>query len=149
MSGLKSRLVSAARLWAAAQEPEAPLSRLGKKVAGDAGFFTRIESPAATLTIATLERFAQFLVAAEHWPDGEVPDEVCQFAHVVGGSGAAPDQSPDTNPAGIAIPVSETERGTPEGSPATGPSGRAPAADDWSPPSAAGETASVPHGEAA
>jgi len=98
---LKSRLIAAAQFWAGAHDPEAPLSRLGKRVAGDANFFARIEAPDATLQVATLERFARFLGDAGNWPDGAVPDEVCDFVHVTGVSSAACAASPDS--AGVPI----------------------------------------------
>lgn len=88
MSDLKSRLVRACETWAAAhaaaEAREVPLSRIGKRVAGDANFFQRIEPSWATCNITTLERFAQFLGDGANWPDGSVPEDVRDFVHVIG-----------------------------------------------------------------
>jgi hypothetical protein len=82
MSDLKSRLIRCAEAWA--QAHDCGVSRLGKRVAGDANFFVRLESPDATCNIATLEKFGRFLGAGENWPAGRVPDDVVAFIHVLG-----------------------------------------------------------------
>lgn len=83
---LKSRLLTCAEAWAAAHgngEGPAPLSRLGKAVAGDANFFDRIAGGGG-LNLATLEKFARYLADAASWPAGAVPEEAAAFAHAVG-----------------------------------------------------------------
>lgn len=82
MSDLKSRLLDCAERWAAAHDG-APLSRIGKTVAGDANFFDRI-SRGGGVNLATLEKFAGFLADPANWPDGAVPKEAVAFAHVTG-----------------------------------------------------------------
>ncbi len=84
MIDLKSRLFQAARNWCAAQGDDVPLSRIGKRVAGDANFFLRLEAPEATLQVATLEKFGRFLTDAANWPDEQVPYDICEFAHAIG-----------------------------------------------------------------
>ena len=92
MSDLKSRLFEVARQWCAAQGDDVPLSRLGKRVAGDANFFARLEPEGATLHLATLERFARFLNDGAHWPAGTPPVDVHAFAHAIG---IAPQEAQD------------------------------------------------------
>lgn len=79
---LKSRLFAAADAWLAAHD--APPSRLGKRVAGDANYFERLKADGASTTTATLTKFAQFFADAGNWPDGRVPAEAVEFAHVNG-----------------------------------------------------------------
>lgn len=79
---LKSRLIQCAEAWAAAHG-DAPLSRLGKLVAGDANFFERLRAGGG-VNVTTLEKFARFLADAANWPDGTVPEEARAFAHVTG-----------------------------------------------------------------
>lgn len=79
---LKSRLFAAADAWLAAHD--APPSRLGKRVAGDANYFERLKADSASTTTATLTKFAQFFADAGNWPDGRVPAEAVEFAHVNG-----------------------------------------------------------------
>lgn len=100
---LIDRLRSLAGQWAAAQEPPAPLARLGRLVINDGGFFARIDTPGATTTVATIERFARWLAEAGNWPEGvEVPDEARAFAHVVGvtpeQAGESPGKAGDDSP---------------------------------------------------
>ena len=61
----------------------ASLAQLGRSAVSDSSFFSRPE-PARGPTTATLERFARFLGDAANWPDGEVPEAVRGFVHVVG-----------------------------------------------------------------
>jgi hypothetical protein len=101
---LKSRLLACAERWAAAHgrdgEP-APLSRLGKAVAGDANFFERIAGGGG-VNVSTLEKFARFLADPANWPGGVVPDDARAFAHVTGvsaeGAGASPGKGGDVSP---------------------------------------------------
>ncbi|MBA3053627.1 MAG: hypothetical protein FP826_01520 [Sphingomonadales bacterium] len=126
---LVERLRLCAQLWT--DHNAATLARLGRTVINDGGYFARIDSPEASTTTATLEKFARFLGDGANWPDGLVPEAVRDFVHVVG---VCPDPampSPDTSPANIAA-SGDHDRAVPE--PA---SGRAPAAVAL-PPSAAG-----------
>lgn len=84
---LIDRLRASARVWTTRHE--ATFARLGREVVNDGGFFARIESPGASTTTATLERFARFFSDPVNWPDGLVPAEVCDFLHVVGITPAA------------------------------------------------------------
>lgn len=93
---LLDRLRSAATLWADAHG--ATLARLGRTVINDGGFFARLESPGASTTTATLERFARFLGDGANWPDGVVPAEVGAFVHITGVR--APDGAAATGQAG-------------------------------------------------
>ena len=86
MSDLKSRLLAAADRWSEAHDG-APLSRLGKPVAGDANFFERVRSGGG-INLATLEKFAAHLADPANWPEGAVPQEALDLAHAVGGSAA-------------------------------------------------------------
>lgn len=63
---------------------EAAPGRIGRLVVNDGGVLTRIAQPGASVTTATLERFAAFLVDAGNWPEGCVPEEAVEFAHRVG-----------------------------------------------------------------
>lgn len=88
MPDLRSKLQAAASAWCAAHD--APHSRLGKAVAADAAFFDRVEGrDVLPCTVATLEKFARFLVDPSNWPKGEVADEAKALAHVVGVSAPA------------------------------------------------------------
>ena len=78
---LKSRLVTSAQAWADAHE--APLTRIAKRVTGDAKFFDRLAAGAG-FNIGTLEKFAIELVDPASWPDGKVPEDVVAFGHAVG-----------------------------------------------------------------
>lgn len=96
MIDLKSRLLTCAELWAAAHARDgqpAPLSRLGKAVAGDANFFERVASGGG-VNLATLEKFARELADPASWPDGVVPEEARTFAHYTGVSAADGSPSP-------------------------------------------------------
>ena len=79
---LKSRLFAAADEWLAAHD--APASRLGKRVAGDANYFERLKADGASTTTATLTKFAQFFADPANWPDGHIPSEAVSFVHVNG-----------------------------------------------------------------
>lgn len=79
---LVDRLRQVAQLWATAHD--ASLSRLGKAAVNDGGFFIRLETQVQGTTTATLERFAAYLVDAANWPDGAVPKEAFELAHVTG-----------------------------------------------------------------
>jgi hypothetical protein len=85
---LKSLLIQCADAWCAVHE-NAPLSRLGKRVAGDAGFFERIGSRNGGCNLATLERFARYFELEESWPQGEIPDLARDFVGRVCGAIAA------------------------------------------------------------
>lgn len=97
MSDLKSRLVAVAAQWASAHG-DAPLSRLGKRVASDATFFDRL-GRGGGLNLATLERFAVFLIDPDNWPEGVVPQDAIDLADSCGVSLVADDL---VHPAGVA-----------------------------------------------
>lgn len=84
---LLDRLLVSARLWAAATGRS--LGALASVVVNHGSFFERLESPGASTTTATLEKFARFLVDPANWPDGAVPGEVAAFGHVTGISNGA------------------------------------------------------------
>lgn len=84
MSDLKSGLMACADLWTEAHG-NAPFSRLGKAVAGDANFFARLSAPNASLHLTTLEKFAVYLGDADNWPNETVPAEVIAFVRRVEG----------------------------------------------------------------
>jgi hypothetical protein len=81
-SPLLTRLQLCAQLWA--ETNALSLARLGRDVVNDGGFFTRIQTPGASTTTATLERFAVFLSDCATWPEGVVPPAVSEFARIVG-----------------------------------------------------------------
>ncbi|MGX7926486.1 hypothetical protein ACWPMX_07920 [Tsuneonella sp. HG094] len=82
---LTDRLRMCADLYAAT--PEGSLSRLGKRAINDGAFFDRIGDRGPTT--ATLEKLAAFLADPANWPEGEVPQEAIELAHVVGVSPVA------------------------------------------------------------
>ena len=120
LPSLTDRLALCAALWTAANS--ATLARLGTLVVNDGGFFTRVGTGTSTTT-KTLERFARFLIEPGNWPAGDVPQEICLFAHVVGVSAAIDTASPDIAAESIGAEVPE-----PDAVNASAPSGRMPAA---------------------
>lgn len=89
---LTERLHACAVLWTAAHG--AAPGRIGRVVANDAGLLPRIAQPGASVTTATLEKFAGFLADPANWPGGDVPQEAIDLAHVTGVSPAAAALSP-------------------------------------------------------
>ena len=79
---LVDHLRETARIWVVAND--ASLTRLGKYVVNDGGFFTRLQTQVQGTTTATLEKFAAFLTDAGNWPEGAVPKEAIELAHRVG-----------------------------------------------------------------
>lgn len=79
---LKSQLFRCAELWVAANDSR--LSVLAKRVCDHSQFFERKASPTATVTLQTLEKFGRFLALADHWPGGDVPEDVIVFVHALG-----------------------------------------------------------------
>lgn len=96
------RLRCTAQLWVAAQQSSP--SRLALNVVNDRGFFTRLETQVQGVTTSTLEKFAVYLADPANWPDGAVPQEAIDLAHVVGVSGANATLSPGIAD-GISRPV--------------------------------------------
>ncbi|XUU60669.1 hypothetical protein ACRAQ6_14085 [Erythrobacter sp. HA6-11] len=101
---LKSRLQAAAAAWCSVHG-NAPLSRLGKRIAFDATFFDRIASGGG-VNLATLEKFAAFFADPLNWVvEGEscaeaqklIPQEALAFCHAVGVTAPAPDLSAGTS----------------------------------------------------
>lgn len=81
-SPLLDRLALSARLWSEATGRS--LGALASVVVNHGSFFERLESPGASTTTVTLEKFARFLVDPANWPDAAVPGEVIAFGHVTG-----------------------------------------------------------------
>lgn len=117
---LVERLKQGAALWSAATGRS--LGALATIVANHGSFFERLDSPGAGTTTATLEKFARYLSDPVNWPEGEVPEEVCRFAHAVGISAAACAASPD-----ITAEIIGAEVPGPDVAKASGASGRTPA----------------------
>ena len=118
---LVGRLKQVSAQWVAATGRS--LGALATIVANHGSFFERLDSPGAGTTTATLEKFARFLIEADNWPEGDVPQEVARFAHAVGISAAAGAWSPDIAAESIGAEVPE-----PDAVNASAPSGRMPAA---------------------
>jgi hypothetical protein len=101
---LKSRLLASANSWVVAtslaEGREVPLNRLAKLVMDDGKFFAGLDSRRYGPSVDTLEKFARFLSDPANWPDGLVPEEAIQFAHVTGVSSEGAGPSPD-NGAGV------------------------------------------------
>ena len=89
---LIERLQRCAMLWTEAHS--AVPGRIGRVVVNDAGVLPRISQPGASVTTATLEKFAAYLADPANWPDGAVPQEAIDLAHVVGVTPPAPILSP-------------------------------------------------------
>lgn len=79
---LIERLQHCAMLWT--QAHSAAPGRIGRVVVNDAGVLPRISQPGASVTTATLERFAAYLADPANWPEGAVPQEAIDLAHVTG-----------------------------------------------------------------
>lgn len=92
---LIERLQRCAMLWTDAHS--AAPGRIGRVVVNDAGVLPRISQPGASVTTATLEKFAAYLADPVNWPEGVVPQEAVDLAHVVGvtpaGAGLSPGKS--------------------------------------------------------
>lgn len=78
---LDARLKSVSALWA--ERAGSTLAALGRRAVNDTSFFTSLDRGRSPST-ATLEKFARFLSDGANWPAGRVPQEVVDFAHVVG-----------------------------------------------------------------
>jgi len=89
---LIERLQRCAQLWTEAH-CAAP-GRIGRVVVNDAGVLPRISQPGASVTTATLEKFASYLSDPANWPEGAVPQEAVDLAHVVGVTPPSPALSP-------------------------------------------------------
>jgi len=89
---LVARLRAVAQIWV--DRLDSSLSRLALNVVNDRGFFTRLETQVQGVTTATLEKFAAFLADPANWPEGAVPQEALDLAHVVGVSTPALAPSP-------------------------------------------------------
>lgn len=80
-------------------------------VVNHGSFFERLESPGASTTTVTLEKFARYLGDAANWPDGLVPDEVRAFVHVTGITPEAAAASPGKS-ADLSLPLAGAALGT-------------------------------------
>lgn len=89
---LIERLQRCAMLWTDAHA--AVPGRIGRVVVNDAGVLPRISQPGASVTTATLEKFAAYLADPANWPEGSVPQEAIDLAHVVGVTPNLPASSP-------------------------------------------------------
>ena len=73
------------------------MARLATVVMNDGGFFERLRQPKAGVTDGTLEKFAQFFATPAHWPGENVPEEACEFLHVLGLTGPTAPLSPGSS----------------------------------------------------
>lgn len=71
-----------ADLWAA--RTDRSTGALSSVVTNNGRSLERLRDPANSVTDATLEKFARFLVDPANWPDGSVPQEAVDLAHRVG-----------------------------------------------------------------
>lgn len=88
------RLRNCAALYAEAHG--AKPSRLSRLAINDAGFFDNLDARPKGPSIDTMTTFARFLADAGNWPEGGVPQEAREFAHVMGVSASAGSPSPGT-----------------------------------------------------
>lgn len=89
---LRDRLLTAAEAWSAATGRT--LGALSSVVSNHAQTIDRLRDPANKVTDATLEKFAAFLADPANWPEGAVPQEAIDLAHVVGVTLPCPALSP-------------------------------------------------------
>ncbi|MEQ5789056.1 hypothetical protein J3454_14260 [Erythrobacter sp. NFXS35] len=81
-SSLTEQLHRCAVIWT--DTHGAAPTRIGRVVVNDGGLVQRIAQPGASVTTATLEKFAAFLGDPGNWPEGSVPQEALDLAHRVG-----------------------------------------------------------------
>lgn len=84
---LRDRLLLAAEAWSRATGRTS--GALSSLVSNHAQTIDRLRDPANKVTDATLEKFAVFLADPANWPDGAVPQDALDLAHVTGVSSAA------------------------------------------------------------
>ena len=84
---LRDRLLIAAERWSEATGRT--LGALSSVVSNHAQTIDRLRDPANKVTDATLEKFAAFLADPANWPEGAVPQEAIELAHVTGISAPA------------------------------------------------------------
>lgn len=89
---LRDRLLAAADIWAAACGRST--GALSSIVANHGQALDRLRDPANKVTDATLEKFAAYLADPANWPEGAVPQEAIDLAHVTGVTPASPGLSP-------------------------------------------------------
>lgn len=82
MPRLRDRLFAAAEAWSLANGRS--LGALSSIVVNHGQALERLRDPSNKVTDATLEKFAAFLADAANWPEGVVPQEAIDLAHVVG-----------------------------------------------------------------
>ncbi len=85
---LRDRLLHAAEAWSRATGRT--LGALSSIVSNHAQTVERLRDPSNKVTDATLEKFAAFLADPANWPQGAVPQEAIDLAHVVGVSVPCP-----------------------------------------------------------
>lgn len=84
---LRDRLLIAAEAWSKATGRT--LGALSSVVSNHAQTIERLRDPGNKVTDATLEKFAAYLADPANWPEGAVPQEAVDLAHVVGVSAPA------------------------------------------------------------
>ena len=89
---LRDRLLDAAQAWSRATGRT--LGALSSVVSNHAQTIERLRDPGNKVTDATLEKFASYLADPANWPEGAVPQEAVDLAHVVGITPAALPASP-------------------------------------------------------
>lgn len=83
---LNALLITCADAWAKANDSSTGV--LGRRVVKDNRFFTDLRD-GRDPGLGKVEAFARFLHDSANWPDGVVPQEVCELAHRVGVSANA------------------------------------------------------------
>lgn len=71
------QLIQLADIWCAANSRSR--SRLSTIVVNSGRFFSLIERPGATCTIAIFEKFLCFFRDGANWPDGRIPEPACEL----------------------------------------------------------------------
>lgn len=89
---LRDRLLIAAEVWS--RSTGRTLGALSSVVSNHAQTIDRLREPANKVTDATLEKFAAYLADPANWPEGIVPQEALDLAHVTGVTPACPVLSP-------------------------------------------------------
>lgn len=79
---LRDRLLCAAEAWS--KVTGRTLGALSSIVSNHAQTIERLRDPSNKVTDATLEKFAAYLADAANWPEGAVPQEAIDLAHVTG-----------------------------------------------------------------
>lgn len=78
----RDRLLQLARIWS--DRTGRSHGALSAMVMNHGGALERLRDPAKSVTDGTLERFARWMGDPANWPEGAVPREALEFAHVTG-----------------------------------------------------------------